>query len=145
MLIWWVEVIKVENKIKKVNQKKKKKKNQNKENTNNNNKKNISQTGGFNKYLSSVAEAFENQTDRYSKNSTGVEHDAAAQVGGGYSTNPENMIAGMPTYDKYDECCQPLLSKGRLTTSLSVSKPLCGSGAQKGGAKNKKRRTSRKK
>ena len=67
------------------------------------------------------------------------------QRGGGYSTNPENMIAGMPSYDKYDDCCQPLLSKGRITTSLS-SKPLCGSGAQRGGAKNKnkKRRTSRK-
>ena len=32
----------------------------------------------------------------------------------GYSTNPEQQIAGMPVYDKYDDCCQPALVKNKL-------------------------------
>ena len=66
------------------------------------------------------------------------------QSGGGYSVNPEMMIAGLPIYQSYDDCCQPALVRGRLQSgSANGGKPVCGS--HKGGAKSKKGKNSSRK
>lgn len=64
------------------------------------------------------------------------------QSGGGYSVNPEEMIAGLPVYQKYDDCCSPSIVGGKLKLSSmnSPGTPMCGSGAsQSGGAKKSKK------
>lgn len=71
-----------------------------------------------------------------------------SQLGGsGYSINPENMIGGLPTVDKYDRCCPPAIIGGRLVQS-ATGQSLCGSqiGAGKkksGGKKKSSRKTKR--
>lgn len=65
-------------------------------------------------------------------------------LGGGVSVNVEEMIAGQPRYDSYDDCCQPGLVGGKLVQgAASGSQPACG--AQYGGKKhNKKAKKSKK-
>lgn len=67
---------------------------------------------------------------------------SAPQRGGtGYSVNPENMIGGLPTYDKYDRNAPPALIGGKLLQS-ATGQSLCGS--QVGAGKSKKSSSSSK-
>ena len=68
------------------------------------------------------------------------------QRGGAYSVNPEEMIAGLPIYQKYDDCCPPAVIGGKLKLS-NIGEPICNSGVNKmGGSKSKRnnKNTSRK-
>jgi len=65
------------------------------------------------------------------------------QSGGGYSVNPEQMVAGLPIYQSYDDCCPPAVVKGRLMHGANNgSSPVCGS--QKGGKGKKMNKSMRK-
>lgn len=65
------------------------------------------------------------------------------QSAGGVSVNVEEMIAGQPRYDSYDDCCQPALVGGKLVSgAASGSQPACG--AQYGGKKHTKSKKSKK-
>ena len=61
-------------------------------------------------------------------------HPSGKQEGAGYSTNPEQQIAGMPVYDKYDDCCQPALVRGKLVEGGKAG-AICGN--QMGGKTKK--------
>jgi len=59
-------------------------------------------------------------------------------LGGGFTTDPSEFIAGMPVYKAYDDCCPPAIIDGSLKFS-SPNQPLCGIGAIKTGGSRKKR------
>ena len=100
----------------------------------------------FKTYLQDVAGRLGGDVDSVSKGDleqqmAGADgHPTGAQAGAGYSTNPEQQIAGMPVYDKYDDCCQPALVSGKLVEGGNAG-AICGN--QMGGSKNKKRRTQK--
>lgn len=99
----------------------------------------------FKTYLQDVAGKLGGNVDSISKGDleqkmAGADgHPSGAQAGAGYSTNPEQQIAGMPVYDKYDDCCQPALVKNKLVEGGKAG-AICGN--QMGG-ENKKRRTQK--
>lgn len=98
----------------------------------------------FKNYLQDVAGRLGGDVDSVSKGDleqqmAGADgHPTGAQSGAGYSTNPEQQIAGMPVYDKYDDCCQPALVKNKLVEGGKAG-AICGN--QMGGYK--KRRTQK--
>ena len=100
----------------------------------------------FKTYLQDVAGKLGGDVDSISKGDleqkmAGADgHPTGAQAGAGYSTNPEKQIAGMPVYDKYDDCCQSALVRGKLVEGGKAG-AICGN--QMGGNKNKKRRTQK--
>ena len=109
------------------------------------NKKSKSQQkgGNFNDYLKKVAEKMGGSEDNFGLDNTSIER-GLSQVGAGYSVGVEDMIAGQPVYNKYDECCSPVLNRGKLVSSSSHT-PVCGGTKMfGGGSKNKKNRTKRK-
>lgn len=109
------------------------------------NKKSKSQQkgGNFNDYLKKVAEKMGGSADNFGLDNTSIER-GLSQVGAGYSVGVEDMIAGQPVYNKYDECCSPVLNRGKLVSSSSHT-PVCGGTKMfGGGSKNKKNRTKRK-
>ena len=69
--------------------------------------------------------------------------DGCGQSGGsGFSSNPEEMIGGLPGRAKYDSCCQPAIIGGKLTQGKGTE-AICGH--QMGGKqKNKKQNNSKK-
>lgn len=99
--------------------------------------KSVNQKGGFNNYINKVSDAL----NRYTDENVEIEHQLSqvdSQGGGGYSVNPEESVAGLPVVNGYDDCCPPAINYGKLTTNFA-SKPVCGSGAQKGGKRKTKR------
>jgi hypothetical protein len=74
----------------------------------------------FKSYLQDVAGRLGSGVDNLSKGDleqqmAGADgHPSGVQAGAGYSTNPKEQIAGMPVYNKYDDCCQPALVSGKL-------------------------------
>ena len=40
-----------------------------------------------------------------------------SQCGGGYSTNPESMIAGMPEINSYNDCSPPVIVEHKISAS----------------------------
>jgi len=93
----------------------------------------------FKNYLQDVAGRLGGDVDSVSKGDleqqmAGADgHPTGAQSGAGYSTNPEQQIAGMPVYDKYDDCCQPALVKNKLVEGGKAG-AICGN--QMGGGWN---------
>ena len=65
-----------------------------------------------------------------------------SQLGGGYSTNPEEMVAGMPVYSSYNDCAPPTILGNKLVKSGCKSQ--CG-GKRKSKKSNKSVRKSHKK
>jgi hypothetical protein len=63
-------------------------------------------------------------------------------VGGGFSTDPSEYIAGKPVYKAYDDCCPPAIVNNQLVMG-APDQPVCGIGAIKGGAR-RRRASSRK-
>ena len=55
-------------------------------------------------------------------------------VGGGFSTDPSEYIAGLPVYKGYDDCCPPAIVGGQLQFG-APDQPVCGFGAVKGGSR----------
>ena len=99
----------------------------------------------FKTYLQDVAGKLGGDVDSVSKGDleqqmAGADgHPSGVQTGAGFSTNPEQQIAGMPVYDKYDDCCQPALVSGKLVEGGKAG-AICGN--QMGG-KNKKLKTQK--
>lgn len=60
------------------------------------------------------------------------------QMGGGFTTDPSQMIAGQPVYSGYDDCCPPAIVGGKLEFA-SPDKPLCGLGAVAAGGARRRR------
>lgn len=101
----------------------------------------------FKTYLQDVAGKLGGDVDSVSKGDLEQQmagsdgHPSGVQTGAGFSTNPEQQIAGMPVYDKYDDCCQPALVSGKLVEGGKAG-AICGN--QMGGV-NKKRKTQKNK
>lgn len=104
----------------------------------------LSQSGGKDKYPANCScgaklQSFEEYMNNISKQ--------LGQRGGAYSVNPEEMIAGLPIYQKYDDCCPPAVVGGKLKLS-NIGDPICNAGVNKtGGSKSKrtnKKNTSKK-
>lgn len=99
----------------------------------------------FKTYLQDVAGKLGGDVDSVSKGDleqqiAGADgHPTGLQTGAGFSTNPEQQIAGMPVYNKYDDCCQPALVSGKLVEGGKAG-AICGN--QMGG-ENKKRKTQK--
>ena len=64
-------------------------------------------------------------------------------VGGGFTTDPSEYIAGRPVYKAYDDCCPPAIVNNQLVMG-APDQPVCGLGAIKGGARRRRTRASRK-
>lgn len=66
-------------------------------------------------------------------------------VGGGFTTDPSEYIAGLPVYKAYDDCCPPAIVGGDLKFG-APDQPVCGLGAIRGGgrAKNNRNKKSKK-
>ncbi len=58
-------------------------------------------------------------------------------VGGGFSTDPSEYIAGLPVYKGYDDCCPPAIVGGQLKFG-APDQAVCGFGAVKGGGSRKR-------
>lgn len=70
------------------------------------------------------------------------------QNAGGYTTDPSEYIAGMPVYKGYSDWAAPAIINGSIVSSKGNA-PVCGSGAMRGGRKqkqsqNRKHKTSSK-
>jgi hypothetical protein len=59
------------------------------------------------------------------------------QLGGGFSPDPAEYIAGNPVIKGYDDCCPPAIVGGKLMFG-APDQPLCGQGAVRGGARKAK-------
>ena len=57
-------------------------------------------------------------------------------VGGGFSTDPSEFIAGLPVYKGYDDCCPPAIVGGQLKFG-APDQAVCGFGAVKGGSRKR--------
>ena len=104
----------------------------------------LNQSGGKDKHPANCScgaklQTFEDYMNNISKQ--------LGQRGGAYSVNPEEMIAGLPVYQKYDDCCPPAVVGGKLKLS-NIGEPICNAGVNKtGGSKSKrtnKKNTSKK-
>lgn len=100
----------------------------------------------FKSYLQDVAGKLGSGVDNLSNGNleqkmAGVDgHPTGVQSGAGFSTNPEQQIAGMPVYDKYDDCCQPALVSGKLVEGGKAG-AICGN--QMGGRNNRRKTQKR--
>jgi hypothetical protein len=62
-------------------------------------------------------------------------------VGGGFTTDPSQYIAGKPVYSAYDDCCPPAIVNNQLVMG-APNQPVCGLGAIKGGARRRHNKSS---
>jgi len=62
-----------------------------------------------------------------------------SQCGGGYSTNPESMIAGMPEINSYNDCAPPVIVDHKISASRCNQ-----TGGKKGGSRKMNSKKSKK-
>lgn len=63
--------------------------------------------------------------------------------GGGYSSDPSEMISGQPVYKGYDDCCPPAVIGNALVYGSTPDKPVCGKGAMAGGSRKKSKKSKK--
>jgi hypothetical protein len=60
------------------------------------------------------------------------------QQGGGFTTDPSEIIAGNPVYRGYDDCCPPAVVGGKLIFSKTPDTPVYGLGAVQSGGRDRR-------
>jgi hypothetical protein len=74
----------------------------------------------------------------------GLDSKLSISRGGGVSSDPSEMIGGLPVYKSYDDCCPPAIIGGKLVFG-GPDQSLCGLGAIRGGGKKSKKNNKTKK
>lgn len=83
-------------------------------------------------------------TAQPTSNTTPATAEMGDMMGGGFTTDPSEFIAGLPVYKAYDDCCPPAIVNGGLQFG-APDQPVCGLGAIKGGGRRKHRQQRSKK